>query len=387
MLRNNGAVSSWRRFFAGVMMLALVLTGCKKPGNIGSYESVRKGNGNASAVQTNNREENQQERRATTETTVSSKAARFITNEKILIPGGKYKLNPQIIVNTDGSALIPVEEGFLYTRNIYADEVVFETYTIEYTVTDDMRKLFWSCAEYEYYYKGARNIEDFEKYLQQDELYWKIYITPALVFSFAKAGVYTVFYKTMFFTLDAEKSIDRNKKHIRFYPDIVIDSSTIKNLQDPDIYRYTSSFKNEKNEIMLVYYNVARNSKIAISEKQWELFDLTIEDTNISYSRYGFDELKPTKYGRLFIMGAHTIVDDEPESEEVYDYKLAVGRVDPDNNFVIDVTWNSPKLLHEDNDVVRSVSLPMLIGLGTDGPDIDCMVDITFPLCSGDLYS
>ena len=360
-------------------IFAILLTSCKKSEQVVLADPASEEKPNVVNEQPNNPRINSKDLVVTIDKKVKAIWVRFI-NEKILIPGGMYPLNPQIIVNGDGSALIPIDEGFLYTSDIYADDVDFKKYNIEYTTTDEMSMILWSIAEYWYYYKGGKNIAEFEDFLKKRDNTWKEYITPSLSYSFSKAGIYTVFYKSMFFSLDIAKSFDKNRGVVQLFPETVIDDNNIKNLQDFDIYRTVQSFTDKTLGTINVYENIARNSKISL--------DYTLLDTNESYVSYGFDELKPTKYGRLFVMGAHTVVDDQPEIEGIFNYNLAVCRIDSTNKLVIDYKWDSPKMLFEDNSIVISDPANVYnIPRSIRGSNIDDITaDIAFPLCTGDFY-
>lgn len=359
-------------------VFTILLTSCKKSGQVVVADPASEEKPNVANEQSNNPRMNSKDLVVTIDKKVKAIWVRFI-NEKILIPGGMYALNPQIIVNSDDSALIPVDEGFLYTSNIYAENVEFEKYKLEYAVTDDMIEGLWYVARERHGYEGPQSISDFEEYLKQRGYFWNEYITPGISFSFAKAGIYTVFYKSMFFTLDIAKSIDTNRRLLQLFPELTITNENLKDLQDSDIYRMVSSYTDKALGTISDYENIEKGNKISVVYK--------LLDTNESYVSYGFDELKRTKYGRLFVIGAHTVVDDEPVYEGLEDYILSVGRVDSDKKLIVDLQWNSPKLLFKDNNVMKSDSASLYqASLGVRGLNTDIMTDIAFPLCSGDFY-
>ena len=359
-------------------VFVFVLISCKKSEQVVLADPASEEKPNVANEQPNNPKMNSKDLVVTIDKKVKAIWVRFI-NEKILIPGGMYPLNPQIIVNRDGSALIPVDEGFLYTSNIYADNVEFEKYKLEYTVTDDMMKDLWLIAKDWYLFEGRQIVTDFEEFLKQRDYFWNEYITPALSYSFAKAGIYTVFYKAMFFTLDIAKSIDSNKKLVQLFPELTITNDNLKDLQDPDVYRMVQSYTDKALGTLADYENIKKDSKISI------IYSLL--DRNESYVSYGFDKLKVTKYGRLFAMGAHTVLDDGPETEGVFDYTISVSRLNSAKQHVIDYIWISPKMLSENNDVVKSIiAYRYQNSIDIRGLNTDIWAAIAFPLCAGDFY-
>ena len=362
-------------------VFTILLTSCKKSSQIALADSASEGKPKVVDKQLSNPRMNNKDLVVTIDKKVRAIWVRFI-NEKILIPGGMYTLNPQIIVNGDGSALIPVDEGFLYTSNVYADNVEFEKYRLECTVTDEMMKSMWLIAENWYNYKGTSSISNLEEFLKQWDINWNEYITPALSYSFSKAGVYTVFYKAMFFTLDIAKSIDRSRQIVQLFPGLKITKDNLKDLQDSDIYRMVQSYTDKALGTISDYENIEKGNKISVVYK--------LLDTNESYVSYGFDELKRTKYGRLFAMGAHTVLGDRPEPEGIFDYTISVSSLDSAKKHVIDYIWNSPKMLLKNNNVVKSRIAygyqKSLDRQGLSGVNPEITVDIAFPLCSGDFY-